>query len=120
MNKPLVYIAGPYTKGNHNRNVHAHLDIFDRLLFSGVVTPIAPLLATLADLVNPQPYEKWMEYDLELLSHCDALLATFMNQESQGRDREIDYATKKDIPIFYSVDELVRWAVCWTSQQISI
>jgi hypothetical protein len=122
--KPLVYIASPYTTGTTNRNVRAHLDTFDRLLVDDVVTPVAPLMATLADLIHPRSYQTWMKYDFEMIARCDALyhmdavLGDYVMTTSEGRDMEVEHAIKIGIPTFDSLTELYRWTLEWNQEPI--
>jgi hypothetical protein len=112
MKKPLVYIASPYAEGDQIINIRSSIDVFNELRHDGKVTPIAPLLAFSAHLCCPSEPEKWMAYDIELISHCDALLAQnvdwgfYKQNRSKGRAKEIEFADRNDIPVFWSVDDL--------------
>lgn len=52
---------------------------------------------------HPQPYEKWLELDKEYLILCDAFPG-----ESESADKEVELATEKGIPVFYTIEELIR------------
>ena len=122
-NKPLVYIASPYTKGDPIINLRSSLDIFDRCLNDSLVTPIAPLLSVLSHLTHPRDYRDWMNLDFEMINHCDAVLAVdakfgdYTETESNGRDEEIAYAKSIGIHVFYSYEDLSKWAAVYMEQK---
>lgn len=60
MNKPLVYIASAYTKGDAAINVRFQCSIFDKLLSDGRVWPLAPLWAHFQHLIYPRGYKYWV------------------------------------------------------------
>jgi len=115
--KPLVYIASPYSKGDQILNIRSSIEIFETLLRHQIVTPIAPLLANQVHLVFPKEDDTWMNYDLHLLLHCDAVLACnarvqslgYSQTESKGRDKEIEFAKEHNIPIFCDIDDLYEY-----------
>jgi hypothetical protein len=69
--------------------------------------PIVPHLSMLWHAITPKPYEFWLAYDLELLVLCNALLR--LPGESSGADKEVEYAKKRGLMIFYSLEEIVQW-----------
>jgi len=123
--KPLVYIASPYSKGDQILNIRSSIEIFETLLRHQIVTPIAPLLANQVHLVFPHEDDTWMNYDLHLLLHCDAVFACnafvqfehdgspiYYNQsESTGRDKEIEFAKEHNIQVFWDIDDLYTYFV---------
>jgi len=74
-NKPLVYVASPYTKGHAALNVRFQCDMFNEILQEDAVTPLTPLWSHFQEIIHPRPYEDWMTYDFELIAKCDAVLA---------------------------------------------
>ena len=119
--KPLVYIASPYSNGDVGANINSQLRTFHSLLEEGTVTPYAPLLNHFAHVVRPLPYETWMEYDREIIRHCDAVLRInscmemfdpydYFEDYSPGADSEEEFAKVLGIPIFYNCHELLVWA----------
>jgi hypothetical protein len=106
MKKPLVYVAGPYTRGDVSRNVQRALQVGDEVYANGGV-PIVPHLSHLWDLIDPKPYEHWMELDFDLLESCQALLR--FEGDSPGAEREIDHAQELGIPVFYNMPDLLNW-----------
>lgn len=120
--KPLVYIASPYTQGDKELNVRAHVRMYELMMDEKVVTPIAPLLAHYVQSRLKRTWDQWMEHDLELIAHCQAMLAidamvytpkpsnllVYAQRESKGRAQEMEFATQLGIPIFSDRAELYK------------
>ena len=102
-----VYIASPYTKGDAVLNVRRSLEAADDLLSRGYV-PFVPLLSHFWHFYSPKGWRVWMEYDLEWVPVCDALLC--LSGESAGADREVEVARWHSIPVFFDVEMLNAWA----------
>lgn len=98
-----VYIASPYTKGDVAQNVKTSIDCADELMNEGLV-PYCPLLTHFQHMVHPRSYEDWMLLDIEWLKSCDCLLR--LQGESEGADKEVECATKNNLPVFYSLEDL--------------
>jgi hypothetical protein len=103
--KPLVYIAGPYSKPDPCQNTHDAIAVANRLL--DVCAPLIPHLSHFWHTMTPKPYAFWLELDLEYLRRCDALLR--FPGESSGADAEIVSAEEWGIPIFHSESDLRDW-----------
>lgn len=78
---------------------------------TGLVIPFSPHLTVLWDIVVPADYEQWMEYDLDVLSHMNAVIRR--PGESPGADREVTRAREMPIPVFHKKDDLLVWAETW-------
>lgn len=121
MSKPLAYIASPYFLGNQALNVRFQLDIWHDLFGDAFVTPIAPLWSHFQNLIHPMDEEYWMDYSFELIRNCDALIRLdarneahgYVQRESKGCDREVEFARSLEIPTFFHVDHLHAWAKQW-------
>lgn len=96
----LVYVAGPYTKGDVARNVATAIEAAETLLNLGH-TPFVPHLTHFWHLLYPHPYETWLAYDNVWLMQCDAVLR--LPGESAGADAEVCLAVKLGIPVFHSI-----------------
>lgn len=107
MKKFKVYIASAYTKGDVAVNVRVQLKAVGDLIQLGFV-PFAPLLSHFSHMFTPQPYETWLEQDFEWIPVCDFLLR--LPGKSKGADREIKLAKKLNIPVVYSIAELIAEA----------
>lgn len=93
---PLIYLAGPYTEPDPVENTHRMLRIADALLDAGF-TPLIPHLTFAWHLVSHKRYETWLDYDRELLAHCDVVLR--VPGYSNGATRETQYADELGIPV---------------------
>jgi hypothetical protein len=104
---PKVYVAGPITSsGNLTENVRHGISVGNLLLRDGVI-PFVPHLSELWNYVTVVGYETWLYYDKEWIRSCDALLR--LPGRSRGATREVRWANKLSIPVFYSYEELMKW-----------
>lgn len=106
--KPLVYVAGPYSSPDPVENMNKACKLATKMREDGVVTIILPHLSGLWHLVDPAPYEEWLRFDLELMDRCDAVYR--FPGASSGADAEVKVAVESNIPVFYDLEELYRWA----------
>lgn len=105
--KPMVYIAGPITKGIHEINIRNGIDATRQLRVAGFI-PFCPMLDTLYAIVYPDTtYEEFLDYDFQVILHCDALYR--IPGESSGADREEAFARANGIPVFHDFDSLASW-----------
>jgi hypothetical protein len=109
VDRPLVYVAGPYTRPDPVENSHTTIRFASELIDEGLVTPVVPHLTLMWHLVAPRPLDFWYEYDVAMLSRCDALYR--IEGESTGADREVAFATDRGIPVFTDRESLRQWAV---------
>lgn len=101
--KPLVYVAGPYTRPDPVKNTHdaikLGLDIYD----TGLAAVEIPHLTLLAHIVVPHTdVEYWYQFDLEKVLHCQVVYR--MKGDSSGADKEVAFALENDIPVFYECE----------------
>lgn len=101
----LVYIASPYTLGDKDFNVTRQIEMAHKLLDWGYC-PLWPLSSHYLEEWRSRPYEDWLEMDFALLSRCDVLLR--LEGESAGADREVAEATRLNIPVVFSIEELAK------------
>lgn len=112
--KPLIYLAGPYTKGDQALNVRSQLRIMNMLMDDGRCVPYAPLLSHFSMFVQPRTWEDWMEHGYQIISRCDGLLRMaaadipmcYSQFESKGSDLEERFAKSIGIPVFLSTGKL--------------
>jgi hypothetical protein len=111
----IIYVAHPYTpdvEDKHeaarlaHKNVQESIQVSLKLIKLGHY-PYNPLLTHYLHLEQDGtiPKEFWYRYDFVFLDYCDALL--YLGQ-SNGTDRELEYAKKIGLAIFYAVDEIPR------------
>lgn len=114
--KPLVYVSGPMT-GDPYGCVRQATDAFAALRLAGCV-PFLPQLSVLHEIVDPQPYEEWLAYDLDVIAHCHAIIR--LPGDSPGADRECDMARNLGLPVFewnrYAAGRVARWAATWNPE----
>ncbi len=116
--KPVVYIASPYTKGDAAINVRAACAVFDELMTDGMVWPVAPLLSHFQHVIFPRHYQDWIDYDLALLPRYDACYRInseygplgYRVTESSGADGEVAAFERMGKPVFYTKHDLYKWA----------
>lgn len=106
--RPLVYIAGPYTRPDPVENTHGVINLASEMIDEGLVTPVVPHLSLLWHLVAPRPLDFWYAYDVAILRRCDALFR--IAGASTGADMEVQFAEAHDIPVFTERAQLSRWA----------
>lgn len=106
--RPLVYLAAPYTTPDPVTNTHTAIKVASELIDGGLVTPVVPHLTLVWNLVDPREVEFWYAYDLAILARCDAVLR--MPGVSTGADAEVQFAADRGIPVLNSMEELVAWA----------
>jgi len=101
----LVYIASPYTLGDVAQNVRIQFQAAEELKEAGFL-PFPPLFSHFWHFMNPHPWEYWMEMDREWVQKADCILR--LPGASKGADEEVALATKLNIPVFYSVQEVIQ------------
>jgi len=104
--KILVYIAAPYTKGDIAQNVRRALECADILFAKGYI-PYVPHLNAFWHFLSPKSWDDWMKIDLAILERCDAVFR--LDGESLGANKEVRFADKIGLPIFYSIEELEEY-----------
>lgn len=104
--KPLVYISAPYTIGATDAHVRKACLVWETLRSEGRCTPICPHWSAVQALVWPITHAEWIEYDLELVARCDAVLR--LPGESNGADQECLFAKQHGLPVFHDLNELAR------------
>lgn len=109
VDRPLVYVAGPYTRPDPVFNTHAAVQVGEELQATGLVTCLVPHLSLLSHMIVPHnDIDHWYEHDLATLARCDALYR--MDGDSTGADAEVDFAYERDIPVFFDRANLIEWA----------
>lgn len=101
-----VYIAAPITLGHRPSNINHAILAASQVAHAGHI-PFVPHLYELWDLIDPHPYEFWMNQDFAWIQKCDALIR--LPGASSGADREADYAKNAvRIPVYYGIEEFLR------------
>lgn len=105
---PLVYFAGPYSHDDPVENTHIAMELWHEVWKKGLIIPICPHWSMFQHFLHPLPYKDWLNYDLHIVSRCDALFR--MEGESSGADAEVAFARDNKIPIFRVMAELEDWS----------
>lgn len=101
-----VYIAGPYSKGDIAENVRAAIYAGNYVARTLGHTVFIPHLTHFWHLVQPAPYEFWLDQDREWLKVCDAVLR--IEGESAGADSEVSLARDLGLQVYHSVFEIPK------------
>ncbi len=104
-NHVRVYVAGPYSSGNMAANVRNAVAAGHRLLTLGFA-PLVPHLTHFFDLMHEHPYEDWLQMDLAWVTVAEAVLR--LPGVSAGADRETALALQLGIPVFTSIEAIVK------------
>ena len=110
MDKMFVYVSGRYSAGSkieRDFNVETAQRVgvlLEQKGFHAVVPHLSHYIDIQAKCMGVDiSYEKWIEHGLEQLSMCDAMLVI---SESPGVKREIEFANKHQIPIYYRIEDI--------------
>jgi len=112
--KIKVYVAGPMS-GNeldYLKNIRRGIRASVELLLKGFV-PFSPFIDYPFFLALREGEEitakQIKSYSLEWLEVCDAVLVLEGYEYSEGTQAEIARAVELDIPVFYSMEDLIEW-----------
>lgn len=105
-----VYIAGPYTSPDPVINTNIAFRWWHKLWAAGFA-PFCPHVSHFLHLLNPLPYEQWLDYDNEWVVACRAMFR--FAGKSSGADKEEALARASDIPIFYEEDDGWNKLIAW-------
>lgn len=122
MKRLMVYIAGPISRGDLRHNIEQASKAFKALAevgiaalcphwsaFSGTVhtSPGGSVYAFATADGNGMSHADWLAVDLEFVRRSDAILR--LPGESSGADIEVKAALDDNIPVFYSLAEVLSW-----------
>jgi hypothetical protein len=111
VSKPTVYLAGPYTNPDPVANTRAAILLGARLRDKYKCRVFVPHFSLFEHMLAPQPYERWLEIDLDWLPHCDVLYR--MPGGSSGSDAEVAAARKAGIPVVFDEESFASWRVIY-------
>lgn len=98
-----VYVAGPISKGPLERNIRRALDAANELMLNDF-HPYVPHLCCFFDITHPHDYERWMALGFAFIPACAAVYR--ISGESEGADRECEFAIAIGIPVFNNIHDL--------------
>ena len=96
--------------GNCQRAIKVGFELMDK-----GYAPFVPHYTYFVDPLGTEGkgrYEQWIAIDLSFILVCQALLR--LGGMSKGADREMAWAQKNNIPVFYDLDSLYRAISPWT------
>ena len=99
----IVYVAGPYSKGDVAVNIRKAIDRGMMINSLGHYA-VVPHLTHFMHMIHPHPYEYWMELDERILIKCDCLFRII--GESSGADKEEILAKAMGIPVVHTMERL--------------
>jgi len=94
----LVYVSGPYTKGNPLEHVRRAIIVAEWYRRKGWAVAL-PHLSIQWEIMFPLSWEEWLAQDLALVERCDRVIR--LPGISQGADLEVAHAKKLDIEVHY-------------------
>jgi len=108
-----VYVAGAYTAPTVVQvlaNMRRGIDAAVQIAKLGMA-PYCPWLDFQYGLVSAMPVEVYKEISMEWLRASDAVFVVPGWENSKGTMAEIQEATDRYIPVFFSLRSLVNWAM---------
>jgi len=113
VSKPLVYVAGAYRANSLwgiLKNIHYAWKKAKELWALGFAV-ICPHSNTfwMSEPPNSLPADAFLDGDLAMVIHCDALFMLPNWNTSVGAIGERDYAREHNIPVFYAIEDLLDW-----------
>src|SRR5690348_4494837 len=107
----IIGIAGPYSADTEaqRRDNLARLNEAAAILLEKGHIPLIGINAALPVIEKSNVADKYkasMDISLAVINSCDALL---LLAESRGANMERDLMLAKGLPVFYSIDELMKY-----------
>lgn len=103
--RPRVYISGPISRGDQEHNFNQSI-VAQRELIQLGFSPLNPMLTMKFPGHESISHQEWIDCDLPWVEMSNAVLR--LPGESIGADMETDHAKRLGIPVFESIDCLVR------------
>ena len=101
----IIYIAGPYTKGDVAENVKNAMEMSNELMDLGFA-PFCPHLSHFLHINKQRQYNDWIKMDNAFVKVCDAILR--IPGESNGADNEVKLAKSLNSPVFNDIVDLFK------------
>ena len=95
----IIYIAGPYTKGDVALNVAKAIEVGMHYNDKGDYAVI-PHLTHFTHMMHPRPYKYWITLDNLIIPKCDKLVR--IAGDSPGADDEVKLAEASGL-------EIIKW-----------
>ena len=85
----IIYVAGPYSKGDVAVNVRNAIDYGMKLNDAGHYAVI-PHLTHFTHMIHPREYKYWIDLDNRIIPHCHEVHQ--LPGESSGAEKEMELA----------------------------
>jgi hypothetical protein len=114
--RPVIYIAGPITKGNkhiweHVRDALIYADDLFDMGFAPIVPQLTVYWATATDRAAARRHADWIDMDFALVRSSDALFR--VRGPSDGADQEVAFAMGDGTPVVHSLQEAKKLITLW-------
>lgn len=106
----IAYVIGPYRSREGVFGLKKNIDKAEELaveLWKLGYAVICPHKNT-AFFDGILPDEAWLEGDIEILKKCDLAVTVKGWENSSGSRDEVDFCKKNNIPVYFSLEELVE------------
>jgi len=103
----LVFVAGPLQ--DDLENVYKAMDVANQLADNGYLVYL-PHLTHYWNVRLHRDRDYWLRLDLAILPICDCLLR--LSGDSDGADGEVRKARSLNIPVYFSIQDLVEAEKC--------
>jgi len=115
----IIYVAGKYnapTDGERLYNTNQAIDVAIAL-YEGSDHKIYPMVPHLTHWIekrmdyrkmNSRENSYWYQFDNLIIPKCDGMLKISKDGESKGADAEEALAIKLGLPIYHSVEEVLK------------
>jgi hypothetical protein len=100
-----VYVSGPLSGPNAEENVEVAMKVGRTLIEKGYF-PLVPHLTWYMDPDNELGHETWLDIDKAWITVADVVVR--LPGPSKGADIEVAHAMRIGVPVFYSLDDLLR------------
>ena len=104
MKRPRIYISGPISKGDPQRNFISAENAHRELIDAGFA-PLNPVLTMTLRFADEIAHETWIDVDLPWVASSDAILR--LPGESVGADMETAYAREIGVPVYVDIADLI-------------
>jgi hypothetical protein len=112
--RPMLYIAGPYTRPDPVVNAHAAIQVGTIVYEQTDYVPLVPHTTLLWHMVTPRPPDFWYALDIHHMLRCDAIVR--LPGESTGADREMEVAIEMGLKVVEFKDLPDDAKMCWRAR----
>ena len=104
---PHVFVVGVWEGLNASVKANRVIDVAEELYTTGICLPVVPDTLLLWHRRHPHTDEFWLEYELQIMKRCDAVLA--VGDGIVVESLEVAEAHRLEMPVFYTQEDLHNW-----------